>query len=190
MQKERFSREIIEQIRQSIYLPNLVQRYTRLNRNLKGLCPFHSEKHPSFSVDAKKGLWHCFGCNRGGDVFTFLMEAEHLTFPNAVKLLAFETGVRLPESDSIKEALSKKWEEKKKKLDKLNCLEGLFKDYENAIYSLKRFEAKCLPPKEQRNSKDYLKELLIEEDFDELERLIQKRQNLFEEIRNRIKYEK
>lgn len=187
MSKEVCSTELIEQIRSSIYLPDLVQRYTRLNRNLKGLCPFHSERHPSFSVHLKKQIWRCFGCGKGGDCFAFIMEAEHLTFTNAVKLLAFEAGIRLPEADTIKETLSKKWKEKKEKLEKLNYLEALFKDFENSIYSLKRFEMKCLPPKEKRNAKDYLKELLIEEDFDELERLVEKRIGLFEDMRRKVR---
>lgn len=183
----RYSTEIIKEIHNRIYLPNLIRKYTNLNRQNKGLCLFHKERNPSFSVDAKKNRWHCFGCNRGGDAFAFIMEAEHLTFPSAVKILAFEAGVRLSEANSIKKTLSDKWQERKKKLDKLDYLESLFKDFENAIYSLKRFEMKCLPPKEKRNARDYLKELLIEEDFDELEKLVEKRINLFEDMRRKVR---
>ncbi|MBM3252725.1 MAG: DNA primase, partial [Candidatus Omnitrophica bacterium] len=117
MSKERYSPEVIDNIRSMVSLPYIVQRYTHLNRHGTGLCPFHTERHPSFSVNAKKGLWHCFGCGAGGDIFDFVMRAENLTFPNAVKLLAFETGIRLPESDSVKEIISKRWQEKHKRLN-------------------------------------------------------------------------
>lgn len=187
MTKERYPPEIIEQIRNSVYLPDLLQRYTRLNRHNKGLCPFHREKHPSFTVDGKKGLWHCFGCLRGGDIFSFVMEAERVTFSDAVKLLAFEAGIRLPESDTIKETLSKKWEEKKKRLDKLDYLEVLFKDLENDTYDLKRFEMRCLPSKEIRTAKDYTKELLIERDFDILDGLVEERISIFENMKREVR---
>jgi DNA primase catalytic core len=183
----RYPPETLNQIRSSVHLPDLIQKYTKLNRRNIGLCPFHQEKHPSFSVDAKKGLWHCFGCGKGGDVFKFIMETEHLSFSNAVKSLAFEAGIRLPESTSVKAYLSKKWEEKKARLDRLDYLEELFKEYENSIYSYKRFEIRCLPSQEKRDSRDYLKEMLIEEDFDELERLVEQRGNLFEDMRKKVR---
>jgi DNA primase len=185
----RFSPEVIEQIRNSIYLPDLVRRYTHLTKNNKALCPFHKEKNPSLSIDAQRGLWHCFGCCRGGDVFSFIMEAEHLTFPDAVKFLAFEAGIRLPESDTIKDTLSKKCKERQEKIDKLNYLEELFKDYENQIYDYLRFEIKSLPPKEKRMAKDYLKELLIEEKFERLDALVNKRTELFEDMRRKVRHE-
>ena len=94
-----FQPELLQQIKSLIHLPDLVQKYTRLNRYLKGLCPFHKERNPSLSVDAKKGLWHCFGCGKGGDCIAFIMEAEHLTFPNAVKLLAFEKNLSSQAND-------------------------------------------------------------------------------------------
>jgi len=61
-------------------------------RNYKGLCPFHSEKTPSFMVNEEKQIFHCFGCGEGGDVFTFLMKAGHFSFPEAVKELARRYG--------------------------------------------------------------------------------------------------
>jgi DNA primase len=60
----------------------------RRGKNLFALCPFHRESTPSFSVNAKLGLWHCFGCDAGGDVFSFVQRLEHLTFPQTVKKLA------------------------------------------------------------------------------------------------------
>jgi DNA primase len=68
----------------------------RAGENWKGLCPFHTEKNPSFTVNVKKGIFHCFGCHAGGDAFGFVMRQERLTFPDAVRLLAQRAGVELP----------------------------------------------------------------------------------------------
>lgn len=68
----------------------------RAGRTLKGLCPFHSEKTPSFHVDEAKGFYHCFGCSAGGDVFRFVMQLEAATFPEAVRLLAARAGLAVP----------------------------------------------------------------------------------------------
>ncbi len=71
----------------------------RMGRTWKGLCPFHAEKTPSFTVNSERQMWHCFGCNRGGDVFSFLMEIEKVTFPEALASLAERAGIELPRSD-------------------------------------------------------------------------------------------
>lgn len=71
----------------------------KAGRNWKGLCPFHSEKTPSFNVQPDKQIFHCFGCGAGGDVFRFVMDHEGRTFPEAVRMLAAEVGVDLPERD-------------------------------------------------------------------------------------------
>src|SRR6185295_9336052 len=70
----------------------------RMGRAWKGLCPFHSEKTPSFTVNSERQMWHCFGCNRGGDVFSFLMEIDKVTFPEALAVLAERAGIELPTS--------------------------------------------------------------------------------------------
>src|SRR5438552_9052901 len=70
----------------------------RMGRAWKGLCPFHAEKTPSFTVNSERQMWHCFGCNRGGDVFSFLMEIDKVVFPEAVAALAERAGVELPAS--------------------------------------------------------------------------------------------
>jgi DNA primase len=78
----------------------VIQDYVPLRRagtKHKGLCPFHSEKTPSFTVDAEKGFFHCFGCHAGGDVFKFLELHEKVAFPDAVRMLAQKFGVALPE---------------------------------------------------------------------------------------------
>lgn len=69
-----------------------------------GLCPFHNEKTPSFSVSSSKQMYHCFGCGVGGNVFTFIMEYENYTFIEALKLLANQAGIQLPEEELSKEA--------------------------------------------------------------------------------------
>lgn len=87
-----------EDIRQRADIAAIVGRYVKLKPNgatLKGLCPFHKEKTPSFHVNPQRGFFHCFGCGKGGDVFKFLQEIESLTFPEALKMLADETGVTL-----------------------------------------------------------------------------------------------
>src|SRR5262245_25696114 len=69
----------------------------RVGRNHLGLCPFHAEKTPSFTVNEERGIFHCFGCGAGGNVFTFLMRMENLTFPEVAERLARRYGVTLPE---------------------------------------------------------------------------------------------
>ena len=70
---------------------------TRKGNNLWGLCPFHGEKTPSFSVSPDKQIYHCFGCGKGGGVINFVMEIENLPFPDAVRLLAKRVGLEVPE---------------------------------------------------------------------------------------------
>ena len=74
-------------------------RLKRAGRNFVGLCPFHNEKTPSFSVNAERGFFHCFGCGAGGTVFDFMMKVEGLSFPEAMRSLARRYGVTLPERD-------------------------------------------------------------------------------------------
>ena len=71
----------------------------RAGRAWKGLCPFHPEKTPSFTVNPERQIWHCFGCNKGGDVFAFLMEIDKSTFPEALQALADRAGVELPRGE-------------------------------------------------------------------------------------------
>lgn len=109
------SEMIKENIRSRINTSQVIGRYVKLKasgQNMKGLCPFHKEKSPSFTVNPDKGVYHCFGCGKGGDVFNFLMEIEGLTFPEALKRMADETGISLASQkpahhDSKKESISK-----------------------------------------------------------------------------------
>jgi len=91
--------EILQQIRDRIDIVDIVSRYVTLSKtgqNLKGLCPFHSEKTPSFSVSPTRQMFYCFGCGVGGDAFTFLMNREGLGFMEVVSELAQQAGVSIP----------------------------------------------------------------------------------------------
>jgi DNA primase len=108
-----FSSELLDEIRSRADIVELVGQFVGLKRagaNWKGLCPFHTEKTPSFTVNPARGIFHCFGCGAGGDVFGFLMRHDRLGFPEAVRSLAERTGVVLPtkpeaEPDSQLESL-------------------------------------------------------------------------------------
>ena len=92
---------LIEDIRSQSDIVEIVSKYVLLKqsgKNYKGLCPFHSEKTPSFTVSYDKQIYHCFGCGAGGNVFKFLMEVEDLSFVDAVKKLATQCGLTLPVS--------------------------------------------------------------------------------------------
>jgi DNA primase len=93
--------DAVQEIKDRLDLVDLVSEHLRLQkagRDLKGLCPFHSEKTPSFYVSPEKQLWHCYGCQKGGDHFTFIQDIDHLDFKGALRLLADKTGVVLEES--------------------------------------------------------------------------------------------
>jgi DNA primase len=93
--------EITEKIKQVASIVEIASQYTTLKKRGKkwvGLCPFHSEKTPSFTVDEEKQLFHCFGCGAGGDLFSLIMEKENLTFPEAVRYLADRYHLPWPES--------------------------------------------------------------------------------------------
>ena len=96
---ERFIQELVE--RNSI--EDVVGEYVRLTKrsgaNIFGLCPFHSEKTPSFSVSPSKQIYHCFGCGKGGGVINFIMEIENLSYPDAVRFLARRAGMTVPEDE-------------------------------------------------------------------------------------------
>ncbi len=91
---------IIARIREANDIVQVVGRYVNLKKagsSFKGLCPFHSEKTPSFTVSPDKQLFYCFGCATGGDVISFIMRIENLEFPEAVKFLAERAGIDIPQ---------------------------------------------------------------------------------------------
>lgn len=101
-----YPEEVIEEVRVKNDIVDVVSSYVKLQKrgsNHWGLCPFHSEKSPSFSVHAGKQMYHCFGCGESGNVYTFIMKYESYSFPEAVKMLAERAGVRLPEMEYTEE---------------------------------------------------------------------------------------
>jgi DNA primase len=93
--------DAVQEIKDRLDLVDLVSEHLRLQkagRDLKGLCPFHQEKTPSLYVSPEKQLWHCYGCQKGGDHFTFIQDIEHVDFRGALRMLAEKTGVVLEES--------------------------------------------------------------------------------------------
>jgi DNA primase len=109
-------------IKEKIPVANLVKQYVELRpagKNLKGLCPFHGEKSPSFMVSPDRGIWHCFGCGKGGDIFGFLMQYENIEFIEALKVLADQAGVTLQNIGSADQ----------KKYDVLYEINRIGKDY-------------------------------------------------------------
>lgn len=102
-----YSDEIIEEVRSKNDIVDVISSYVKLQKkgsSYFGLCPFHNEKSPSFSVSREKQMYYCFGCGAGGNVFTFLMEYENYSFQEALKYLADRAGVELPEAEYSKEA--------------------------------------------------------------------------------------
>ena len=102
----RYSEELVEEVRTRNDIVDVVAGYVRLQKrgsNHWGLCPFHNEKSPSFSVSGPKQMYYCFGCGAGDNVYTFLMNYENMSFPEAIKVLADRAGVQLPEVEDSPE---------------------------------------------------------------------------------------
>ncbi|MBD3244699.1 MAG: DNA primase [Candidatus Moranbacteria bacterium] len=95
----------VEEIKRRLNIVEIVGNYLRLTKsgaNHKALCPFHNEKTPSFTVNEERQIFHCFGCGKGGDIFTFIQEIEGMNFVEALKFLAGKAGVSLTQQDSAK----------------------------------------------------------------------------------------
>src|SRR5277367_5633543 len=98
----KYSDEIIQRVKDATDIVSVVGEYVSLKKagtSYKGLCPFHSEKSPSFNVSAARNGFHCFGCGKGGNVITIIMEMEKLSFPEALRLLAEKAGIALPKPE-------------------------------------------------------------------------------------------
>ena len=105
-----YSEDLIEEVRMKNDIVDVISGYVRLQKkgnNYFGLCPFHNEKSPSFSVSRSKQMYHCFGCGAGGNVFTFVMEYENFSFLEALQFLADRAGVELPKMEYSKEQKEK-----------------------------------------------------------------------------------
>ena len=95
-----FTAEFLEELSERADIVDIVSEYVELKpkgSSLFGLCPFHSEKTPSFSVSQDKQFFHCFGCGAGGDVISFIMRSENLDFQDGVRLLAEKVGMPVPD---------------------------------------------------------------------------------------------
>ena len=102
-----YPEDIVEEVRTKNDIVDIVSGYVKLQKkgsNYFGLCPFHNEKSPSFSVSPSKQMYYCFGCGAGGNAITFLMEYENYSFPEALQVLADRAGVELPKEEMTKEA--------------------------------------------------------------------------------------
>ena len=143
----------IAEIKESCNIVHLIGEYVPLKKvgaNYKGACPFHSEKEPSFIVSEAKQIFHCFGCGVGGNVFTFLMKFEHLSFPEAAKKLAKKCGISLPQKELSPTQKSLMGE--KEKLFKINELATEY--YSNLLHR----------SPEGKNALNYLKKRRISEE--------------------------
>ena len=141
--------EKISEIQRSLNIIDIVSDYValkRTGRNFLGLCPFHHEKTPSFSVNVEKQIYKCFGCGEGGTVFNFLMKQEALTFPEAVKALAEKANIRI---DSFN---TKEWSQSTSILYEANEKAASF------------FTDMLLKTKDGKQSRDYVSNRLINDD--------------------------
>lgn len=108
--------EIVESIRSKVDIVQIIGRYvelTKAGKNYKGLCPFHTEKTPSFNVNPEGQFYHCFGCHAGGDVFEFLMQIEGIDFPEAVRRLGLEVGIQVTSKPISEEELARREQQRR-----------------------------------------------------------------------------
>ena len=144
--------EIVDQIRQTANIVEIASEYTTVRRRgnkFVGLCPFHSEKTPSFTLDETKQLFHCFGCGAGGDIFTLIMEKENLSFPEAVRYLADKYNIPIPEK--------KKYSPEKLKLEE--------KLYQISEQVLAYFRKNLFQSQEGKKALQYLKKRKISDEL-------------------------
>jgi len=148
----RYPEEVVEEVRMRSDIVDVVSGYVKLQKkgsNYFGLCPFHSEKSPSFSVSPSKQMYYCFGCGAGGNAITFVMEYENYTFGEALKLLADRAGINLPAPEYSREA--REQEEQKRVLLEINKLAANY-----FYYQLKQPQGKI--------GYDYLKKRQLSDD--------------------------
>ena len=177
----RYSDEIIDEVRNRNDIVDVISQYVvlkRSGRNFFGLCPFHKEKSPSFSVSPDKQIFHCFGCNEGGNVFHFISKIENISFPEALETLADRVGMKLPvlesEGDSKLALL-------KSKVYEINQAAAEF--YHENLYKPNAKQAQEYVKKRKLDNKT-LKTFLIgySGDFDELYKLLKEKGFSEEEI--------
>ena len=145
-----YTDDTIEEVRSRNDVVDLIGNYIKLTKkgsSYFGLCPFHNEKSPSFSVSRDKQMYYCFGCGAGGNVFTFIMEYENYTFMEAVKYLAERAGIKLPETEMTEEA--KKIQGKRQRLLDIHKLAARYFYYQ-------------LKGKDGANARSYFEERRLE----------------------------
>ena len=116
----RYSDEILDEVKSSNDIVDVISQYISLKRsgrNYFGLCPFHNEKSPSFSVSPDKQIFHCFGCGVGGNVISFISKIEGIGFKESIEVLAERANIKLPTIDN---SIDSKKEELKAKVYKVN----------------------------------------------------------------------
>ena len=127
-----FSESFLTELTERNDIVDVVSGYVRLGKksgsNMFGLCPFHSEKTPSFSVSPDKQIFYCFGCKKGGGVINFIMDIENLPFPDAVRFLAKRAGMEVPEEEGDREAAHRR-QRKKGVISKTNFKESTGEKY-------------------------------------------------------------
>jgi DNA primase len=141
----RIPREVIEELRERISIIEVITPVVTLKRkgsSMMGLCPFHQEKSPSFSVVPSKGIFHCFGCGEGGDIFTFVQKTRGLGFYEAAKELADQAGVALPERE-----LS---------IDELRRIKARAGIHEICQHAMEHFQSRLLTSADGQPALDYL----------------------------------
>ena len=139
-----YSEEALNEIRARTDIVEVVSGYVLLKQSgntYKGLCPFHAEKTPSFTVSAEKQLFYCFGCGAGGDVFSFVMKIENMNFGDAAKMLADKAGVTLFQDESPEARAAR---EKRRRL--YDCMEAACVHYQ-AVFANSQ---------EAREARDYV----------------------------------
>ena len=102
----RYDNGVIEEVKSSVNIVDVISNYVALKRkgtNYFGLCPFHNEKSPSFSVSETKQIFHCFGCGAGGDAIGFIKRIENIDFKDALEILAEKAGITLPQIETSEE---------------------------------------------------------------------------------------
>lgn len=144
-----YSDDVIEEVRSRNDVVDLIGNYIKLTKkgsSFFGLCPFHNEKSPSFSVSRDKQMYYCFGCGAGGNVFTFVMEYENYTFVEAVKYLAERAGIKLPEVEVTEE--QKRIQNKRQRLLDIHKMTAQYFYYQlkskNGANARAYFEKRCL----------------------------------------------
>ncbi len=178
----RYSEEIIDEVRSKNDIVDVISQYVvlkRSGRNFFGLCPFHKEKSPSFSVSPDKQIFHCFGCGVGGNVFHFVSKIENINFRETVEMLAEKAGVQLP---TLENDVDNKTLELKKKVYEINQIAAEF--YHQNLYDTAKAKPAQEYVKKRKLDNKTLKNFLIgyAGNYNELYQLLKQKGYTEEEI--------